>query len=115
MRTQGGGGNIDIGYIRIRPTQIQINIIIIKMQDLVLQSSELLHRQPVAPGAQLCSYSNWGQNNGTNGFIAHGFNSQLDWGNDNFMISFWFKCAEGGTETTENLLGIGDMNHNDGF
>ena len=115
MRTQGGGGNIDIGYIRIRPTQIENKHNNYQDARPGFAIVGTLKRQPVAPGAQLCSYSNWGQNNGTNGFIAHGFNSQLDWGTDNFMISLWFKCAEGGSESTQNLLGIGDMNHNDGF
>ena len=115
MRTQGGGGNIDIGYIRIRPTQIENKHNNYQDARPGFAIVGTLHRQPVAPGAQLCSYSNWGQNNGTNGFIAQGFNSALDWGTNNFMISLWFKCAEGGTESTENLLGIGDFNHNDGF
>ena len=115
MRTQGGGGNIDIGYIRIRPTQIENRHNNYQDARPGFAIVGTLKRQPVAPGAELCSYSNWGQNNGTNGFIAQGYNTALNWGTDNFMISFWFKCAEGGTETTENLLGIGDFNHNDGF
>ena len=115
MRTQGGGGNIDISYIRIWETKIENKHNNYQDPRPGFAVIGTLHRQPVAPGAQLCSYSNWGQNNGTNGFISHGYNSQLDWGTDNFMISLWFKCAEGGSEATQPLLGIGDYNHNDGF
>jgi len=115
MRTQGGGGNIDISMIRIRHTQIENKHNNYQDARPGFAIVGTLHRQPVAPGAQLCSYSNWGQNNGTNGFIAQGYNAALDWGTNNFIISLWFKCAEGGSESSQPLLGIGDFNHNDGF
>ena len=115
MRTQSGGSNIDFSYIRIHETKIENkhNNYQDARPGFAIQGT--LHRQPVAPGAELCSYSNWGQNNGTNGFITQGYNSALDWGTNNFIISLWFKCAEGGSESSQPLLGIGDYNHNDGF
>jgi len=115
MRTQGGGGNIDISSITIYESQIQNKHNNYQDARPGFSVQGTLKRQPVAPGAELCSYSNWGQNNGTNGYISQGYNATLNWGTNNFMISLWFKCAEGGTESTENLLGIGDYNHNDGF
>ena len=115
MRTQGGGGNIDISMIRIYETQIENKHNNYQDARPGFAIVGTLKRQPVAPGAELCSYSNWGQNNGTNGYITQGVNSALDWGTNNFMISLWFKCAVGGSESTQNLLGIGDYNHNDGF
>ena len=115
MRTQGGGGNIDISSITIYESQIQNKHNNYQDARPGFSVQGTLKRQPVAPGAELCSYSNWGQNNGTNGYITQGYNSALDWGTNNFMISLWFKCAEGGSEVSQNILGIGDYNHNDGF
>ena len=89
MRTQGGGGNIDISMIRIYETQIENKHNNYQDSRPGFAIVGTLKRQPVAPGAQLCSYSNWGQNNGTNGYITQGVNSALDWGTNNFMISLW--------------------------
>ena len=115
MRTQGGGGNIDISSITIYESQIQNKHNNYQDSRPGFSVQGTLKRQPVAPGAELCSYSNWGQNNGTNGYITQGYNAALDWGTNNYMISLWFKCAEGGSEVSQNILGIGDYNHNDGF
>ena len=115
IRTQGGGGNIDISSITIYESQIQNKHNNYQDARPGFSVQGTLKRQPVAPGAELCSYSNWGQNNGTNGYITQGYNAALDWGTNNYMISLWFKCAEGGSEVSQNILGIGDYNHNDGF
>ena len=111
MRTQGGGSNIDIPAMTIRPTEIQNKHNNYQDARPGFAIVGTLKREPVAPGAELCSYSGWSASN----YITQGYNSALDWGTNNFMVSLWFKCPEGGSESTQNILGIGDYNHNDGF
>ena len=111
MRTQGGGSNIDIPAMTIRPTEIQNKHNNYQDARPGFAIVGTLKREPVAPGAELCSYSGWSASN----YITQGYNSALDWGTNNFMVSLWFKCEVGGSESTQNILGIGDYNHNDGF
>jgi len=111
MRTQGGGSNIDIPAMTIRPTEIQNKHNNYQDARPGFAIVGTLKREPVAPGAELCSYSGWSASN----YITQGYNAALDWGTNNFMVSLWFKCEVGGSESTQNILGIGDYNHNDGF
>ena len=55
MRTQGGGSDIDISYIRIWETKIENKHNNYQDARPGFAVIGTLHRQPVAPGAQLCS------------------------------------------------------------
>jgi len=73
-----------------------------------LQAHGAVHRNPVAPGAELVGYNNW-----FTGRFLQGAKNSLNWGTSDFFFTAWIKPDNINDDSP--IIGYGDIGSNNGF